>query len=317
MAISKKIYLLGKILVIVLCILFIGYKLWNEAQSNSLFEAFYYIQKNKIWIVVLVSLMTIPNWGIEAIKWKFIIKKLQAISFTSAFKAVLAGITVSIFTPNRVGEFGGRILALDRKNRVAGVFATLLGGYAQFLITLIIGIISLPLYLHKFPSQLPLNIEFPIIFPICIVVIFALLFVYLKIKFFAKFLELLIKNVKKKRFVSFLKDYTPVELLKILIFSLLRFFIFTCQFYLLLNFFGVSLSFFQGLVSISLIYFIMTIIPVISLFEFGIRGSVAILILGVYTPFSLGIISASILLWIINLALPALVGSFLLYRYKI
>ncbi len=317
MAINKKIQLIIKVIVITLSILFIAYKLWTEAQTQNLLSAFKQVHRSNIWLIFLATFMVIFNWGIETFKWKFIIRKLQFISFFKSFKAVFAGITVAIFTPNRVGEFGGRILALERRNRVAGVFATLLGGYAQLLITLIMGLIALPLYIQKFPSQLPLKIEPSYLFLICFVVILVLLIVYFKIKFFARVLEHLIKNEKKKRFVGFLKDYKTEELFKILLFSFLRFLIFTTQFYLLLQLFGVPITFYEGIISISLVYFILTIIPVVSLFEFGIRGSVALLILGVYTPFSLGIISASILLWIINLAIPALLGSIFLYRYKI
>jgi len=317
MEIGKKIALAIKTIVVVISISFIGSKLYLETQDNNILNAFQQITLLKVLLLVPVFFMVFINWGIETFKWKFIIKKLQYLSYKESIKAVLAGITVAIFTPNRVGEFGGRILALERKNRIAGVFATLLGGYAQLLITLMFGLLALPIYLKSYPSQFELNTNYDLFFYISFVVILIALFVYFKIKFFALLFERYIKNDRKKRFVSFLKEYQTGELLTILLLSLTRYLIFTSQFLLLLYFFGIKIPFFQGIMSIGLVYFIMAIIPVVSLFEFGVRGTVAILVLGAFSTSSISIIAATLLLWIINLALPAAVGSIALYRLKI
>lgn len=317
MALNKKIALLLKSIIVIISISFIGSKLYVESQDNDFLSAFQQINALKLLILFPVLLMTFMNWGIETLKWQFIIKKLQYLPFKKCIKAVLAGITVAIFTPNRVGEFGGRILALDRKNRIAGVFATLLGGYAQLLITLIFGAIAFPIYIKVHSTHFELVVSERILFTISFVVILIGLFVYFKIKFFALWFEKIIKNDKKRRFVSFLKDYKTAELFKILLLSMVRYFVFTSQFLLLLYFFGINIPYFQGIMSISVVYFIMAIIPIVSLFEFGVRGTVAMLVLGAFSTSSLGIISATLLLWIINLAIPATIGSIALYRLKV
>lgn len=317
MELKKRLLQITKTLVAIGSIIFIVHKLYNETQENQLSLVFDQLQVIHIWILLLVIILSFFNWATEALKWRFLIKRIQNLSFLQSFKAVLAGITIAIFTPNRVGEFGGRILALEDENKVAGIFATLLGGYAQLLITLILGLISLPIYLNKFPNQLELDIDPTIIFSLCFIVISLCLAIYLKIKFFAQYFERLIKNEKKKHFIAFMKDYRPNELFKILNFSFLRYVIFSLQFFLLLQFFGIDIAYFESIVCISLIYFIMTLIPVVSLFEFGVRGSVAVLVLGVYSPFSAGIIAASVVLWIINLAIPSLIGAVQLYKFKV
>src|SRR3546814_20428702 len=50
----------------------------------------------------------------------------------------MAGLTLAIFTPNRVGEYGGRILYLERGNRVKGAFAMWVGAFSQMLVTNVI-----------------------------------------------------------------------------------------------------------------------------------------------------------------------------------
>lgn len=317
MTLNKNIWLAVKLLVVILSIGFIYVKLTKQFHNNDFKQVYKQIEWQNIWLIFSVILMTFFNWFTETLKWRYLVRKLQNISISNSYKAVLSGITVSIVTPNRVGEFGGRILALERRNRIAGVFATLLGGYSQLLITLTCGIIALPLYLSKFPNQIPFKINHSLLFFICFVVISLCLFVYFKIEFFARLIESFIKEEKKKRFVRFLKDYKKIELLNILSFSFVRYLIFSTQFYLVLRFFGIQLPYTDAILGISLIYFLLAIIPVVSLFEFSVRGSIAVLILGVFSPLSIGIMSASILLWAINIALPALIGSITLFKLKV
>ena len=69
----------------------------------------------KFWLIII---LVFANWGLEARKWQVILKKLERISFFTAFKAVLSGLTLSLNTPNRIGEYGGRILYVKDGNRI-------------------------------------------------------------------------------------------------------------------------------------------------------------------------------------------------------
>ena len=68
----------------------------------------------------------------------------------------------------------------------------------------------------------------------------------------------------------------------------------------------------------------MTMIPTIAITELGIRGSVALFLIGIYfgnpldmpDHINLGIVAASTALWIINLALPALTGTIFVFNLK-
>ena len=42
-------------------------------------------------------------------------------------------INISTFTPNRIGEYGGRVFCLEKGDRVKGVLITIIGSIAQFL----------------------------------------------------------------------------------------------------------------------------------------------------------------------------------------
>jgi len=58
-------------------------------------------QQPGFWAVVVLMPL---NWGIESRKWQVLVLHVQRFSFLSAFKSVLSGCSVTMLTPNRVGE---------------------------------------------------------------------------------------------------------------------------------------------------------------------------------------------------------------------
>ena len=84
---------------------------------------------------LLVLLLVFVNWGFEALKWKSLIDKIEKISLPRAFKAIFSGVTVSIFTPNRAGEYVGRIFHLEKADRINAVLITMVCSVAQLMVT--------------------------------------------------------------------------------------------------------------------------------------------------------------------------------------
>ena len=84
----------------------------------------------------------------------FSLKKEEDVSLWLSIKAVFLGITVSIFTPNRVGEFGGRVFCLEKANRIKAVLITILGNMGQLLATTIFGTLALVHYIHSYSGFL-------------------------------------------------------------------------------------------------------------------------------------------------------------------
>ena len=88
--------------------------------------------------------------------------------------------------------------------------------------------------------------------------------------------------------------------------------------------FGVPIDLYMALLFISLIFFIITAIPTIVLTELGIRGSVALFLFGLYfkamhqniEQLTIGILSSITFLWLINLCVPALLGTIFTFRLK-
>ena len=52
----------------------------------------------KFWLVIGFQVF---NWGLEARKWQLLMRPLATMSFFTAYKSVLCGVTFSLNTPNQ------------------------------------------------------------------------------------------------------------------------------------------------------------------------------------------------------------------------
>jgi uncharacterized membrane protein YbhN (UPF0104 family) len=318
-----------KTIVLLLSLGYIYYKIFYNQEIGNIRTSYCLASEREafIWyILALISLMPI-NWGIEIIKWRYLILKIENISFYKSIKAVLVGITFSSFTPNRVGDYFGRAFMLKNANKYKGFLITIIGSIAQTIITIIAGTIGLVwlgnIYLTKI-----LYIE-NISFYMCVIGIIILnaliLLIYFKISFFDKLIQKLRILKKISSYFQILSSYSFGELLKVLILSLFRYIIFVFQFYLLLLIFNIHISFFDGFAVIAIIYLVTTIIPTIALTELGVKGAAAIYFFELYFNYTsyysnelaINVVAATFILWILNLALPAFMGCYYIIKMKL
>jgi hypothetical protein len=276
--------------------------------------------------LTIVLLLMLVNWGIEAVKWRYLIRKIENVPFIKAFSSVLSGIAVSTFLPNRVGEFVGRIFVIENASRIEAILITFLGSFSQLLVTILSGTFCLVLFIPRYLWQIENsmgNIYYGLVVMIVIIDVFLLLF-YFNISLLSSLREkLCIRRWRKyRKFLNVFSYYRFSELCNVINLSFIRFLVFSIQYYILLRMFSVDIPFFDAIIMIAIIFFIMSLIPTVALTELGIRGTVTLYFFGVYfsgahgmsEAESIGVLSASTLLWIINLAIPSLVGSVLLFR---
>lgn len=335
--IYKTYNLLIKILIIALSYYFIYKQVFHSQNAPKHWAAIFQLfdNRNLVFLFLAVFILSFLNWGIETYKWKFLISKTEKISFFKAFSAVLSGITVSVFTPNRIGEYFGRVFLLKKTNPWKGVFITVTGSISQLMITLFFGSAGTFFILYHYGDLIATQTGLMIIqnkFFISALFIIAMIINILVVLLYFNLMN--IHRIRLNRFgakisnilshLRALSDYSFNELLKVLFFSLCRYFVFTFQFYLLLHLFGIKIPFLTGFMLISAVFYIMAAIPSVALSELGIRGSASLFVFGLYCQHSymmnesvnMGILSASVLLWIINLIIPALIGSFFVMQLR-
>jgi hypothetical protein len=263
-------------------------------------------------LLLLIIALMLVNWSLESVKWQGLLRPFCRISFLRAFRAVMSGATVSLFTPNRIGEFAGRVLHLDEGFRIQGVIATVTGSMSQLLVTILAGCAAV----FWFPSDPGLTAFMPkgslLILSLLIPVVSVLVF------FFLPRIPGWLPTGKISNLIESLRQYSALALFKAATLSMVRYFIFSVQFFLVLGLFGIELPFLTALRLIAIIYLAMAIIPTMALSEITVRGSVALYFLAPYSGDPLAILAASTLLWIVNLAIPASLGSLaaLLIRLK-
>jgi Lysylphosphatidylglycerol synthase TM region len=271
------------------------------------------------WIWLFLALVLIPfNWLAETQKWHQFVSRYQEFSKWQAYKAILAGVSFSIFTPNRVGEYGGRILFVNPKHQWKAVIANLVGNFAQLLVLFSTGIAGGIWFVERF-------YDFPsywiYLFSICSIV-------GLGISFFAFYnIDLVIPIAKRipfinhlKRFVKdikVLKHFTNAELTDILKWAYIRYFIYSTQYFLLLRFFGIDIGLLPAYFSISAIFLIQTSIPLPPVMGLLARGNVAVQVWSFFGANQMSILATTFGLWIINLILPALFGTFFIFNVNI
>ncbi len=274
---------------------------------------------NILWLLLLFVLMLV-NWWLEIRKWQILVAPYEKVNFISAFKAVIGSLAFGIATPNRVGEYGFRALYLTPANRKSGILLTVLSSLAQLVFTLTGGVLAVIYWLAEHPeiSALP---SFSLWMLLSILLLFitgTILFIcYFRLSLFHKFSQrfrLLQKIIPP---VSELKLITNILRIRVLILSLLRYLVFLIQYIIVWQFFGADLYWYESLLSSAIIFLLMAFVPTIALAELGVRGQVSVWVAGIFTHNFLAIVAGTTFIWLVNLFLPALCGSFLLWTFRV
>jgi hypothetical protein len=297
---KKQIVITLKVLIGLGVLFIIFFRLKNFSyQHLPNFKQLLYSNKNIHWLILSFCLMPV-NWGLESIKWHLSKQVFQKSKITEAIQEVLAGISVSIFTPNRNGEFIGRIGLINSENRAKAIELYFVSSLTQQFFTFLFGLFSLIIIDMPFKN-----------FALIGLLLLVLLLVSLKniFPFFARWLS----------------NYLPVRLIinlpkglifRLLILSGIRYIIFWLQFFFLFVGLNVQASLFWIIITIPAIFFIGSYIPSFALAEMGVKSLVAIYCLKNITSNETSIIIASALIWLINVALPALLGLYPLLKWK-
>lgn len=266
-------------------------------------------QQYLLWLCI--ALMPV-NLVLEAWKWKLLAGSAQPLSFGEAFSSLLGGIAFSMITPNRIGEYPGRILYLKRKNTFRLISVSILGAVAQMLTLFIYGLAGIIYYNMTFPGLLPL-----IILILAIVVTVGIGVLYWSFERWAPLFEKIKWLRKFHVYGQLLKRFTNKEQWIILLISMLRYSIYTAQYLILLKWMNVNLPVFQGFLMCALFFWVIAVMPSIALAELGQRGQVSLFLFRNFSDNLVGILGATAGIWCINLVLPALVGSVLLFRMRL
>jgi hypothetical protein len=246
------------------------------------------------------------------------VRTFYPVKFLQAFKAVLSGVSFSVTMPNRVGEYLGRIMYLPEGNRLKTISVTLVGSFAQLLITIIVGTIGLVSLKSSLINQFPqLKIWYQFIVYGLIVLAAIMLLIYFNVAGTVSLFNKWIRNHRYIYLVEALQKFHTRLLAQMLLLSLLRYMIFIIQYVLVFYLFEVNVAADIIATVMSVVFLAMAVIPSIALVEVWLRGEISIKLMGLFSMNTLGIGFTSVTVWFINLILPAIAGSLLILSLKL
>lgn len=304
-------YLLLALKVGILAVTF-GYIFIKLTQNTSLafhdFAANLYVDRSNALFFLLFLTLAAANWAFEILKWQTATSIVAPITFKTALKQSLSALTISLATPNRIGDYGAKIMYFPVDKRKQILLLNFLSNTIQMAITAIFGFMGLLYIVPKF--SLTYSATHLILFLICIFLLGLLAYLF-------KERQLLINGLSIKNVLMYLARIKNSIKIKIGGYALLRYVIFSFLFYLLLLFFGAEIGFLEAIPLIFSMYLLVSIIPTIFLFDLVVRGGVAVWLFSLVGVNELIVLSTVTAMWILNFVLPAIWGSFYVATFKL
>ena len=313
---KRYIGLFIKVLIAIVALVFIYREVQLKDQDTDLSFGIGVLAQN-LQVLILLIVMMMLNWGLEAYKWRTLVKPIEQISLWKSLKAVFSGITIALFTPNRVGEYGGRVFHLRKADRIDAVLLTIVGSYAQLVVTLVTGIVATIFYLPTYVGLGPVSpMQYNLIGLLMLSLTILLVILFLNTRLLTTIINWLPIPEKYRHYSKVFEYHSSTTLWKVFMASLGRYVVFTGQFFILLHLFGVEIGYLTAMLMISMTYFVMTAVPTIAITELGVRGSMAVYFIGMLSSNVNSIFMASSMLWLINLAVPAIVGVVYIFQLR-
>jgi len=302
-------FTLIKLSIVVGASYFIYHKLAHN--DNFVFNDFIaFLDKNDLFLaknILFLVILSIFNWFFEILKWQNLVSFIKNISFFEALKQSLAALTASLFTPNRIGEYGAKAAYFTKPLRKRILLLNLLGNIAQMTTTLVFGIIGFSLFNSKYDIDISSFKLFRLFTLVAIIMSFLF--------FISKQKKFKIKGVSLQRIKEFILEISKKVHFKNIAFSVIRYLIFSFQFYYLLTLFGVDVNYINAMIVIASMYLLSSIIPTIFMFDVIVKGSVALYLFSIVGVNELTILSVITLMWILNFVLPSVFGGLFVLNF--
>ncbi|MGO4772508.1 hypothetical protein ACEN2I_12655 [Flavobacterium sp. W22_SRS_FK3] len=292
-------------LVLLVKLLIVGgafYFIYNQLANNDKLDWQKFItvfHKNKSVLGIgFILLLSVMNRYFEILKWQNLARVIYPISLGEATKQVLAALTAGIFTPNGVGEYAGKALYFQKSETKNVVFLNLICNGIQMVLTVVFGTIGILIIGH---SKWFLGIIGIAVF------IFLFSFFLKKIKIKGYSIEKLIEKINTIP--------KPIHQ-KNIVLGILRYLVFSHQYYFLFLAFNVDLPYLTLISTIAVVYFLASSLPTFQFLDFAVKGSVAIYFFGILGVNEWIVVFISTLMWFLNVVLPVILGSYYVLNFK-
>lgn len=285
-------------------------EMWESVKTS-------FSSTRNVLLMALAFILMPLNMALETRKWQKSIQPVERVPFWKAYTAIFTGITAGMMFPNRTGDFLGRIFILEKGNRLKAAMLTFVGNIAQMLVTVSLGCIAWVFFTSS-------KYYWYVLILSLIIIILGYL-IYFNIHILKHLQHLIPKRWRPRaeKYMEIFGSYSKKDLAVILLIAFGKYIVYSFQFVLLIWAFDVPLNYLEAMVPIMLTYLLMTVIPFITITEIAVRGSVCIYVFeawltmqGISASYSMMVFSANTMLWLYNLAIPAVIGLFFIRKLK-
>lgn len=305
------------------------------------------------YLVLLATVLVLPNVLLDAWTWRTVMAPILlsgaprvspeqepsaltspdscggtqrqdlSLPLSIVLRSVLAGYTAAFFTPARAGEFGGRALTLsDGSARRFDEWDVSITVAAQrivdTLVALSIGWVALAWMRGVTGQTHTWDIAAQTALWVGGAIILLLVAAVLKPEIARRVAQWIApeRTRLQQRFAR-LQHLRPGILLRVVIGSATRYAVFAGQLVCLVLAFTPASPLPVLALATGVTYYLKFLIPSLTLLDVGVREGAAVLAFGHLGVSEAAALNASLLIFLINIALPAAVGAFFLRRYEI
>ncbi len=314
---KKYISVLLKLLIASFLIYTVYQQLFIRHDFSALRDEFVtHVRTGNVIYLVLAFLLMLVNWFFEIVRWKNLVNAFYPIGLKKSTKAVMMGVTMGMISPQRIGEYAGRLLAVPADRNWLSVKANLYTSLALNFVILLSGLLAVYFLIRRELFFIDFSVN-----TILVTGLISLICISMLLIFFPQ-IERILKLEKLfsklKTWGSFSQYRFPKKSLSsLLVLSFARYIVFLAQYVLLLCFFGVEQDIMTLLASVAIVYLIQSSLPLPAMLSLLARGEIAILVFSVFNVNEISILASTYGLWIINLLLPAFFGMILLWKIRL
>lgn len=269
-------------------------------------------------VYVLLAVLLLPvNMVLEYFVWRpFAAQKIPDLEIRKGMGSILAGYSLGLFTPGRLGEFAGR--AMFFKSRKVEIGASLAA--VRLVELFMICLIGIPVFVWFSSSPFATGLSTTVANAVIAYGAFLLTLVTVTImapkRAMAIWGRWFFKGWREK--LNVLDFYhRKSALLSVMVLASIRFLVFASQLVLCMYALIPDLTITRAYAGAVLLYFAKIIIPPVTFMDLGIREGAAAFFFGQFGYNPAAAFDAALLLFAINILLPAIIGLPLVSKLNI
>lgn len=310
--VPKTIKHIIKITIAIALIGLLYYQLTIVNDIPKAFQEYQWVFATRDYFFILLVFVLLPiNLLLESAKWRWVVNKQTKINYWEALRSVIVGITFGVITPNRVGEYYGRVLYFDsKKSKTQSLSATFISSIAQNTVTVIVGLFAV-LALGRKQYKFDMDINEPWIITAILIAGIGYFLMPRLLSVALRFKKVLVQNL-----ISFTRNWNLSDQAFVLLLAIGRYFTYLFQ-YALLLFLLSEVSLLDAALGVSIVYLIQSGIPLPAGISILARSNIALYIFSQFEVDAIEVLLATWGIWVINLMIPAFFGLYLLKSERI